>query len=48
MPFIRPPNMIPSVDEAAIQAEFSLKQIDAPVPEAPWLNHCYKVTDYKT
>jgi len=37
LPFVRPPNMIPSVDEAVIQSEFSLKQIDAPMPEAPWV-----------
>ena len=28
--------MVPSVDEESIQAEFNLKQIDAPMPEAPW------------
>jgi len=32
--------MIPCVDEVAIQAEFNLKQIDAPMPEAPWVNRC--------
>jgi len=36
MPFIKPPNMIPNIDEEAIQNEFNLKQIDAPMPEAPW------------
>lgn len=40
MPFIKPPNMIPCVDETAIQLEFNLKQIDAPMPEAPWINRC--------
>lgn len=40
MPFVKPPNMIPCVDEVAIQAEFNLKQIDAPMPEAPWVNRC--------
>jgi hypothetical protein len=40
MPFLRPPNMIPSVDELSIQSEFSLKQIDAPMPEAPWVRKC--------
>lgn len=40
MPFIKPPNMIPNVDEDAIQAEFNLKQIDAPMPEAPWVRNC--------
>jgi hypothetical protein len=29
--------MIPSVDEIVVQSEFSLKQIDAPMPEAPWV-----------
>jgi hypothetical protein len=32
--------MIPNVDEDAIQAEFNLKQIDAPMPEAPWNRNC--------
>jgi len=36
LPALRPPNMIPCVDELAVQSEFSLKQIDAPMPEAPW------------
>jgi len=36
MPFIKPPNMIPNIDEEAVQSEFNLKQIDAPMPEAPW------------
>lgn len=40
MPFVKPPNMIPSVDEEAIQTEFNLKQIDAPMPEAPWIKRC--------
>ncbi len=47
MPFLRPPNMIPSVDEEAIQDEFNLKQIDAPMPEAPWQKRCKNQTDYK-
>ena len=37
MPFIKPPNMIPNIDEEMIQGEFTLKQIDAPMPEAPWI-----------
>ena len=37
MPFIKPPNMIPNVAEESIQSEFNLKQIDAPMPEAPWI-----------
>lgn len=40
MPFIKPPNMIPNVDEDSIQSEFNLKQIDAPMPEAPWIKRC--------
>lgn len=40
MPFIKPPNMIPNVDEGDIQSEFNLKQIDAPMPEAPWIKRC--------
>lgn len=40
MPFIKPPNMIPNIDEDVIQSEFSLKQIDAPMPEAPWIRRC--------
>ena len=40
MPFIKPPNMIPNIDEEVIQNEFSLKQIDAPMPEAPWIRRC--------
>ena len=40
MPFIKPPNMIPNIDEEAVQSEFNLKQIDAPMPEAPWNRQC--------
>ena len=29
--------MIPNVDEEAVNNEFNLKQIDAPMPEAPWI-----------
>ena len=36
LPGVKPPSMVPSVDEESIQAEFNLKQIDAPMPEAPW------------
>jgi len=36
MPFIKPPNMIPNINEEVVQSEFNLKQIDAPMPEAPW------------
>ena len=50
MPFIKPPNMIPNIDEETIQNEFTLKQIDAPMPEAPWIrregvNGTLKFTD---
>lgn len=40
MPFIKPPNMIPNINEDVIQSEFNLKQIDAPMPEAPWVRFC--------
>ena len=40
MPFIKPPNMIPNIDEETLQDEFNLKQIDAPMPEAPWIRRC--------
>jgi len=40
MPFIKPPNMIPNIDEDNVQEEFNLKQIDAPMPEAPWIRRC--------
>lgn len=40
LPFLRPPNLIPCVDEQVVQSEFSLKQIDAPMPEAPWQKNC--------
>lgn len=32
--------MIPNIDEQVIQGEFNLKQIDAPMPEAPWIRYC--------
>ena len=40
--------MIPCVDEATIQLEFSLKQIDAPMPEAPWVQRCKHQVQYRT
>lgn len=40
IPFIKPPNMIPNVDEDSVHNEFNLKQIDAPMPEAPWIKRC--------
>lgn len=32
--------MIPNVDEESVHGEFNLKQIDAPMPEAPWIKRC--------
>ena len=32
--------MIPNVHEETLQTEFNLKQIDAPMPEAPWVKLC--------
>jgi hypothetical protein len=32
--------MIPNVDEDSVHNEFNLKQIDAPMPEAPWIKRC--------
>ena len=32
--------MIPNIDEETLQDEFNLKQIDAPMPEAPWIRRC--------
>ena len=32
--------MIPNVDEDSVHTEFNLKQIDAPMPEAPWIKRC--------
>jgi hypothetical protein len=40
LPQLRPPNMIPCVEESVVQSEFSLKQIDAPLPEAPFERKC--------
>ena len=48
-PMLRPPNMLPCVDEPSIQAEFSLKCIDAPVPAEPWTPQCeHKTRKYAT
>lgn len=39
-PFIKPPNMIPNVDEKILVTEFDMKNIAAPKPEAPWIKRC--------
>lgn len=46
MPFIKPPNMIPNINEEVIQSEFNLKQIDAPMPEAPWNRQCPEIDNF--
>ena len=40
MPFIKPPNMIPNVDEEQILKELKLKHIGGVKPEAPWIKRC--------
>lgn len=40
--------MIPTVDAEILPSEISLKQIDAPLPEAPWQTRCKRQTHYKT
>jgi hypothetical protein len=47
MPFIKPPNMIPNINEEVIQSEFNLKQIDAPMPEAPWQRCCTNQREFE-
>ena len=39
-PFIKPPNMIPSVDERVLSREFDVADFCAPKPEAPWIKRC--------
>eukprot|EP00347_Sterkiella_histriomuscorum_P010092 403338706 len=39
-PFVKPPNMIPNVDESVLQSEFDLKNVTPPKPEAPWIKRC--------
>jgi len=39
-PFIKPPNMIPNVDEKVLSKEFSLGEFTLNRPEAPWIKRC--------
>ena len=39
-PFVKPPNMIPNVEESVLNQEFSLKNAAPPKPEAPWIKRC--------
>jgi len=40
-PFVKPPNMIPNVDEKILSAELDMKSsTSAPKPEAPWIKRC--------
>jgi hypothetical protein len=39
-PFVKPPNMIPNVDESVLTSEFDLKNTSPPKPEAPWIKRC--------
>ena len=39
-PFVKPPNMIPNVDEGVLTQEFDLKNVTLPKPEAPWIKRC--------
>lgn len=36
-PFIKPPNMIPNVDERVLSKEFDLSEFTLNKPEAPWI-----------
>jgi hypothetical protein len=38
-PFIKPPNMIPCVDDVSVLAQFSTKAVPLK-PEAPWIKRC--------
>lgn len=38
-PFIKPPNMIPNVDEKVLKSEFDF---ECNKPEAPWIKRCQK------
>lgn len=40
MPFVKPPNMIPNVDETVLKTELTLKNIGGVKPEAPWIRRC--------
>ena len=37
---VKPPNMIPNVEESILVNDFSLKTTSAPKPEAPWIKRC--------
>jgi len=39
-PFVKPPNMIPNVEESVLALEFGLKTAAPPKPEAPWIKRC--------
>jgi len=39
-PFVKPPNMIPNVEEGVLKTEFDIKGVQAPKPEAPWIKRC--------
>ncbi|CDW75599.1 tpr domain containing protein [Stylonychia lemnae] len=39
-PFVKPPNMIPNVDECVLTQEFDMKHVPPPKPEAPWIKRC--------
>jgi hypothetical protein len=39
-PFVKPPNMIPNVDDKILTSEFDMKSVSAPKPEAPWIKRC--------
>ncbi|CAI2370054.1 unnamed protein product [Moneuplotes crassus] len=39
-PFIKPPNMIPNVDERVLTKEFDISEFSLNKPEAPWINRC--------
>jgi hypothetical protein len=39
-PFVKPPNMIPNVEESVLNQEFSLKNVGPMKPEAPWIKRC--------
>lgn len=40
IPFIKPPNMIPNVDEDQMKKELNLKHLGGIKPEAPWIKRC--------
>jgi len=40
VPFIKPPNMIPNVDEDQMRRELTLKHLGGIKPEAPWIKRC--------